>query len=253
MSQTSAEELFEKVLGDWSKAGIAQEHIERIKPLIKFNHYIHLVPDRNGESWSRWGGEPLLVGSPPSDGRFLCQIDLSEIPDSPAKESLPAEGFLYFFVHKRGRDKCDILYRKDAPAKDSHGSSIRFEARTELIFPEYESDEFDELDFPEEVGNIYMDWEEDYMGNSFTRFTEGCRLLGGWTDEALGIQRTLRSDERDKFDIFLSLDPHENAAVKSSGIGRIPLLSQRLYILLSFDAIKQNDFSRPMSRYGKSS
>lgn len=57
---------------------------------------------------SRLGGTPSLPASlrwpgDPKGGQlhFLCQINLSELPDCPMRELLPTDGVLYFFVSER--------------------------------------------------------------------------------------------------------------------------------------------------------
>lgn len=244
---------YDRAVSSLLQAGMAQEQLDLILPLVRHNHYYHLLPDNDTSLWSQWGGTPSLIEDEiPSDFHFLCQIALNEIPEGPTRTQLPQEGFLYVAVHKRGRDKAFLLYKDKAPDNPAYdGTPIVFAPRTEVIFPEYESDAFDALDMPADAGNIYMDWEEEYMGDSYTRFAEGCRLLGGWTDDAQEITRSLHPSKQESHTIFLTLDPHENKRVKNSALGRIPLLAQKLYVLLAHESLANQDWSAPVCRYGK--
>ncbi len=247
----------EEYLKQWREAGLSPSAIDKIAPLVRRRNYIQLTPDPDGTQWSRWGGKPWLPASisPPAD-RFLCQIAIQEIPEGPAKERCPGGGFLFFFVHPKGRDKGQVLFLPEAsetaPASSGKSTPIQLISRSDFLFPEYESDEFDELDLPNEPGNIYMDWEEDYLEGAFSQIQEGNCMLGGWTDASTVVGKQLKNRSDANWDVLLTLDPHENDAVTHSALGDIPFLTQRLFYFIQTEALQQANFGQIQTRYGAS-
>lgn len=251
----------ESVFQKWAEDGMSSEVIDKITALMEERVCYRLVPTES-EQWSRWGGAPSLSEGVelPEEQRFLCQIALAELPESPIRSQLPAEGYLYFFIHRKGRDKGHILYRQEAPEASfvrsdspdvsSRTGHISLEVFSEWIYPEYESDAFDELDLPAEMGNVYMDWEEEVMGDSFTRFREGNRLLGGWTDKLRDEIRDLAKREQELTPL-LTLDPFENHSIKRSALADIPFLTQPLSFFLKRDQLEKGFFAGVNCRYGK--
>lgn len=240
----------------WLKAGIDAGSVEKIADLLTERHFIHMLPTEESTSWSRWGGLPSLAPEEyKTDERFLCQIALSELPEGPARERLPQDGYLFFFIHRRGRDKGRVLHKnevEDVDFSNEPSTHIAFEARMEYIAPEYETDEFDALDLAAEPGNIYMDWEEDYLENPKTRFKERCTLLSGWSENADDAARLLKRQTKVEWDVLLTLNPKENKAVSRSSIGDIPFLSQTLFYFIQSQALQEGNFDAIACRYGES-
>lgn len=242
-------------LKQWQEAGMTQAAIERVQPLVGRRNYIQMAPDPEGNQWSRWGGSPWLpapVETP--EERFLCQIAIHEIPEGPAKDQLPDEGFLFFFVHRKGRDKGHVLFLPKAadtpPTNSTRATSVQLVSHSVFLFPEYESDEFDELDLDAASGNAYMDWEEDYLEGAFSQIEEGNVLLGGWTEASTQVAKELKERSDDGWDLLLTLDPKENDAVVRSALGDIPFLTQRLFYFIKQEALQQANFNKTIARYG---
>lgn len=250
-----AGETKENFIKQWTKAGIDQASVEKIASLIKERHYIQMLPTPEAQAWSKWGGEPDLSSSEwKDDERFLCQIDLNELPEGNTKKQLPPTGCLYFFIHKRGRDKGRVIFKAEKPPEQENLSSgtstpIEFANRMEYVPPEYETDEFDDLDLPAEPGNLYMDWEEEFFENPKKQFKDGSNLLSGWSERSQKAASSLLRQKNANWEVLLTLHTQENRATKASAIGDIPYLSERLFYFIDKDALQKGDFSHIICRY----
>jgi len=125
-------------------------------------------------SWPEWNGKPLA---------FLCQIDLSEIPDACDRQGLPASGMLYFFYNQEqetwGFDPKDegswrVVY---APAPGEAPRTAPAGLAEEYIYKER----------PVALTPVetYPDWQDDRIGSlhltdkQFDQYTEVCADVFG--------------------------------------------------------------------------
>ena len=235
----------------WLHAGISEEWAEKIEQLIKSRHFYRLVPSRDTQEFSGWGGRPSLTPeNTPLDFRFICQIALDELPPSEARDMLPESGYLFFFMHAKGRDKAIVIHTQDVTEDVNVANHVFIKVREDVVYPEYESDDFDSLDVPQTDGNAYMDWEEAHWEDPRVRPYEGCRLLGGWTEEALEAAGRL-GRKQDEYEVLLALHPKENKEISRSALGDIPFLTSRLFFFIRKEDLQQGIFDRVLSRYSK--
>jgi uncharacterized protein YwqG len=107
-------------------------------------------------AWPEWRGLPLA---------FLCQLDLSEMPEECVRNGLPSSGILYFFYHQEqqtwGFDPKDkgswqVVYT-DEPREQCVERSAPKGLRKEYVYGEKAV-----LFIPVET---YPDWQDDRIGS----------------------------------------------------------------------------------------
>ena len=165
----------------------------------------------DGEVFSRIGGLPTLpedVKWPEWEGlplAFLCQLDLSEIPEQCVRNGLPASGILYFFYNQEmemwGFDPEDkgswqVIYT----SKSSGGCSDR--TAPEGLSKDYIYGEKPVIFTPVET---YPDWQDDRVGSlnltetQLDDYTDICSAVfwDGPQHHLLGYPKAVQDNDMD--------------------------------------------------------
>jgi len=225
-----------------------------------------LTPAELRPGQSRAGGVPDLPDSleHPAGLKFLCQINLAEVPRTPAASLLPSQGMLYFFydmkeqpwgIYPADKGKWAVLHADTAsdlragPGLDKARSfQIRFTLERRFTDPE-----FAEGEFSVEEAHTYRDALDEIAAGKFNKLTgmpdpmeggirEQCELA---SHGVIAGEASVRDDPvaavlleyPDDWRLLLQLDSETPMGWMWGDCGR-------LYFMIPAPALERRDFSK---------